>query len=183
MIYTIFNKPPHKNTPHGSRYINTYQEEINKKGKLVLKKTGKHDVYEEIQQDAESCKIENILHAVAMGDLNALNQRDATYCDATTMPHSLMEQQNLVIKMKDEFYKMPIEIRKEFENSPEMYVSLMGTNEFNEIMAPYNEKIAKITAEKNAKEYEKKVKEGAKLNYDIAKEQALLNERGGATNE
>lgn len=175
MIYSIFNKPPHKNTPHGSRYINLYQEEINKKtGVLELVKTGEHDVYEEIQQDAESCKIENILHAVAMGDLNALNQREATYVDATTMPKNLMEAQNLVIRMKDEFYNMPVDVRKEFDNSPEKYVSLMGTNEFQEIMAPYNEKIAKIAAEKNAKEYEKKVAEGAKLNYDIAKEQARL---------
>lgn len=174
MIYSQINKPPKENTPAGTRYINIYQEEVDKKGKLHLVKTGEHNVYEEIQQDVESCKIENILHAVAMGDLNALQQREATYVDATTMPHSLMEAQNLVIRMKDEFYKMPVEVRKEFENSPEMYVSLMGTNEFNEIMAPYNEKIAKIAAEKNAKEYEKKVKEGAKLNYDIAKEQALL---------
>lgn len=180
MIYTVFNKPPRKNTPHGSRYINTYQEQINKKGKKSLVKTGEHDVYAEIQLDLESCKIENILHQVAMGDLKALQQREATYIDATTMPHSLMEQQNLVIKMKDEFYKMPIEVRKEFENSPEMYVSLMGTNEFIEKMAPYNNKIAKIAEEKNAKEYEKKVKEGAKLNYDIAREQAKME---GVTNE
>ena len=41
-------------------------------------------------------------------------------------------------------------------------------------MAPYNEKVAKIAAEKNHQEYMAKVKEGAKLNYDIAKEQAAL---------
>lgn len=180
MIYTQFKKPPRKNTPCGNRYINTYQEQINKNGKLRLEKTGQHDVYAEIQTDAESCKIENILHQVAMGDLRALQQREATYVDATTMPHSLMEQQNLVLKMKDEFYKMPVEVRKEFDNSPETYVSMMGTNEFLEKMAPYNDKIAKVAAEKNAKEYEKKVKEGAKLNYDIAQEQKRMEV---ATNE
>ena len=76
--------------------------------------------------------------------------------------------------MKDEFYKMPIEVRKEFGNDPERYVSLMGTEEFKTIMAPYNEKIAAIAAEKNHKEYEKKIAEGAKLNYDIAKAQKAL---------
>ena len=50
----------------------------------------------------------------------------------------------------------------------------MGTETFKEKMSPYNEKIAKIAAEKSAKEYERKVKEGAKLNYDIAREQAAL---------
>ena len=85
-----------------------------------------------------------------------------------------MEAQNLVIRLKDEFYKMPIEVRKEFGNDPEQYVSEMGTEEFNTKMAPYNEKIAKIAEEKNYKEYQKKVQEGAQLNYDIKKAQLAL---------
>ena len=169
MIYTQFNCPPAEPTPEGTRYINTYQEEV-KKGRLQLVKTGQTNVYEMIQQDAESCKIENILHAVAMGDLQALQQREATYVDATTMPKNLMEAQNLVIRLKDEFYKMPVEVRKEFNNSPEMYVELMGTQEFKDIMSPYNEKIAAIAKEKSDKEYRQKVKEGAQLNIDIEKE-------------
>ena len=179
MFFTQYNKPPANPTPEGTRYINTYQEVIDKNGKMTLEKTGEHNVYEEIQADAESCKIENILKRVAMGDLEALNQRQATYCDATTLPHSLMEAQNLTIRLKDEFYKMPLEVRKEFNNSPEMYVNLMGTEEFKTIMSPYNEKIAKIAAEKNHKEYEKKVAEGAKLNYDIARETEKLKGTGG----
>lgn len=179
MFYTAVNKPPKKTTPEGNQYINTYQEEITKKGKLRLVRTGQTNVYESIQADLESTKIENILHQLAMGDLNALKQREATYCDVTTMPKSLMEAQNLVIRMKDEFYKMPVEVRKEFDNSAEKYVNLMGTNEFNEIMAPYNEKIAAIAKEKNYAEYQKKVKENAKLNIDIAKEQAAME--GGKT--
>lgn len=182
MIYTQFKKPPKKKTPVGKRYLNTYQEEINKKGQLNLVKTGETDIYAMIQEDAESCKIENILHAVAMGDLNALQQREATYVDSTTMPKNLMEAQNLVIRLKDEFYKMPVDVRKEFKNDPDVYVSLMGTNEFNEIMGPYNEKIAAIAKEKSAAEYEQKVKEGAKLNIDIekAKEQMLSNGKENA---
>lgn len=180
MIYSLLKKPEHRFTPSGTPFINTYQEEI-KDGRLTLIKTGQTNVYEMIQQDLESCKIENILHAVAMGDLNALNQREATYVDATTMPKSLMEAQNLVLKMKDEFYKMPMEVRKEFGNSPEAYVEEMGTKEFLDKMAPYNEKMAAISKEKSMKEYEKKVAEGAKLNIDIEKE--TLRQKGAMTNE
>lgn len=178
-IYSLLKTPKSKHTPAGTRYINEYQEQINKNGSMSLVKTGQTNVYEIIQLHKEECKIENILHAVAMGDLNALNQREAAYVDTTTMPHNLMEAQNLMIRMKDEFYKMPIEVRKEFGNDPERYVSLMGTDEFKEIMSPYNEKIAKIAAEKSHKEYEKKVKEGAQLNYDIARAQKSLE--GGTT--
>lgn len=172
MIYSSLNRPEARPTPSGSRYLNTYQEEIKKGGHRTLVKVGETNVYDMIQSHAEEVKIENILHAVAMGDLNALQQREGTYVDATTMPKTLMEAQNLVIRMKDEFYGMPLEVRKEFENNPDKYVELMGTNEFQEIMAPYNAKIAAIAAEKSAKEYERKVKEGAKLNIDIEKEVA-----------
>lgn len=182
MIYSQLNRPKHTFTPEGTRYINTYQEQIDKKtGTLKLVKTGETCVYDLIQQDAESCKIENILHAVAMGDLSVLQQREAMYVDATTMPKSLREAQDLVIRMRDEFYKMPLEVRKEFGNSPEAYVSEMGTPEFLEKMAPYNEKIAAIAKEKSDAEYRKKVKDGAKLNIDIEREVAAL--KGGEVSE
>lgn len=170
MIYTIFNHPAKKKTPAGTHFIKTYQEELNKNGELNLIEKGYHDVYAEIQLDLESSKIENILHQVAMGDLAALQQRDATYVDATTMPKSLQEAQNLVIRMKDEFYDMPLEVRKLFDNSPDKYVTLMGTEEFKTIMAPYNDKIEAISKEKSDAEYRKKVKSGAQLNIDIEKE-------------
>lgn len=181
MIYNTLIKPPKTKTPSGKRYINTYQEEITKKEGKKLVKTGETNVYTMIQADLESSKIENILHAVAMGDLNALNQREATYCDVTTMPKTLMEYQNIVIKAKDEFYKMPIEVRKEFGNDPEKYVAEMGTTEFLEKMAPYNEKILAISKEKSDKEYRDKVKKGAQLNLDIERETARM--KGEAINE
>lgn len=177
MIYSQLELPPKDYTPAGTEFINTYQEII-KNGRKTLEKTGQHNVYEEIQLDAESCKIENILHAVAMGDLNALHQRDASYVDATTMPKTLMEAENLTIKLKDEFYKMPLEVRRLFDNSPDAYVSEMGTQEFMDKMSPYNEKILAISKEKSMKEYEKKVKEGAQLNIDIEREMAAM--KGGA---
>lgn len=179
MIYDQLRTPKHEFTPHGSRYLNVYQEEINKKtGSKELVKTGETNIYEMIQQDAEACKIENILKAVAMGDLSALKQREATYVDATTMPKNLMEAQNLVIRMKDEFYKMPVEVRKEFGNDPDRYVSLMGTKEFKEIMAPYNDKIAAIAKEESDAAYRAKISNDAKYKLDL---EAELASQKGAT--
>ena len=130
-----------------------------------------------IQEDLEGTKIENILHAVAMGDLSALQQRETIYADATNMPKTLMEAQNLVLKMKNEFEKMPLEVRKLFDNSPEKYVDEMGTELFQEKMAPYNEKIKAISEAGSLKEYEKKVKAQAKFEKDV--EAA----KGGTVNE
>ena len=181
MVHTQFNKPEHQYTPAGTIYLDEYQEGINDAGSLYLEKIGKKNIYEMIQQDAESVDIEHILHSVAMGDLSALQAREGMYVDATTMPKSLREAQDLVIRLKDEFYKLPLEVRKEFGNDPEAYVSEMGTETYLQKMAPYNEKILAISKEKNAKEYERKVKEGAKLNLDIEREMASM--KGGSVNE
>lgn len=160
-------------TPSGNDYIDTYQEQI-EDGSKTLIKTGHENVFEKIQIDQEQCQIQNILHRALMGDMAALNAREGTYCDATTMPKSLMEVQNLVLKMKSEFNKMPTEVKEKFGNSADKYVELMGTKEFNDLMSPYNEQIAKISEEKNHKEYLRKVTEGAKLNYDIKRAEAAL---------
>lgn len=179
MFYSQVIKPPKKKTPHGTRYLNKYTECINKKtGKKELELTGQTNVYEIIQADAESTKIENILHAVAMGDLTALQARETIYADSTTMPNDLRSVNDLVIRAKDEFYELPLEVRKQFNNNPDEYISLMGTKEYLEIMAPYNEKLAAIAEENSHKEYLKKVKEGAKLKIDIEKEMAAM--KGGS---
>lgn len=155
-------------TPAGSKYLNTYQEEISKKGNLQLVKTGQTNVYEKIQADLESTKIENILHQVAMGDLSVLNQRETLYVDATNMPKNLMEAQNIVIKAKSEFEQFPQEVREIFHNSPEEYVSEMGSKEFLNKMAPYNKKLSDIQEAGDLKKYNAKVAEAAKFEKDVA---------------
>lgn len=168
-FYTQYNHPKTKGNAFGSPYEPKYQEYIDRNGHATVELSSYTNRYEKIQASAESCKIENILKAVAMGDLSALRSQDLTYGDATTMPKSLMEAQNLVLRMKSEFNNLPYEVRKEFDNSPEKYVHLMGTEEFNNIMAPYNKKVADIAAAGSANEYNKKVAEAAKFNKDVQK--------------
>lgn len=169
IVYSKFKVPEKRKTENGTRYLNTYQEEIDKEtGKKHLVKSGETYIYGIIQEDLEASKIENILQRVAMGDLNALNQRETLYVDATNMPKNLMEAQNIVLKAKQEFEKLPLEVRKEFDMSAEKYISEMGTKEFMEKMSPYNKRIAEIEEAGNLREYEKRVKEQAKFENDVA---------------
>ena len=157
----------------GRKTLPTYQEEITKAGRKGLVKTGETNVYARIQEDHEQTKIENILHSLAMGDLSVLKQADATYMDTTNMPKTLMEYQNLGLKAKQEFEKMPVEVKELFHNSAEEYVSLMGTDAFLEKMAPYNKKIEEIKKAGSVKKYEEKVKAQAKFEEDVAKEKGV----------
>lgn len=162
-----------KASPAGSKYLSTYTLST-EEGRMKLQKTGKTNIYDMIQEDLEDSKIENIVKKVMLGDLSVLRQSEPQYIDASTIPNNLMQVQNIIVRMKEEFEKMPIEVKEKFNNSAEEYVNEMGSKEFLEKMTPYVEKFEKISMEKNAKEYEKKVKEGAKLNYDIAKEQKRM---------
>lgn len=148
----------------GSRYENTYQEQIDKKsGKKHLVKVGETCVYDIIQSDFESTKIENILHKLAMGDFSVLKQAELTYVDEKDFPKDLMEAQNIVVKAKAEFDKFPAEVKELFHNSPEEYVSEIGTDEFIDKMSPYNDSIAK----------RKKDEETANFNAAVAEQVAF----------
>ena len=153
------------NTP-GKIFEPKWQEQV-EGGRLTITISSYENVYERVQADLEQCKIENILKQVAMGDLRMLNQAEPMYVDATTMPKTLMEAQNLVLKAKAEFNKMPTEVKEKFNNSADQYVSEMGSKEFFEKMAPYNKKLAEIQEAGSMKAYNQKVAEAAKFAKDV----------------
>lgn len=103
-----------------------------------------------------------------MGDMSMLLNRELTYADTTNMPKSLADAQNLVLRMKHEFDELPADIRKEFNYSAEMYVNMMGTEEFNNKMAPYNKQIKDIQDAGSLEAYKAKVAAQAKFNKDVA---------------
>lgn len=102
-----------------------------------------------------------------MGDYSVLKQAELTYADADDFPKSLMEAQNIVIKAKAEFDKFPEEVRKLFNNSPEQYVSEMGTDVFIEKMSPYNDSIAKHKKDEETAEFNRQVEATAAFNKAV----------------
>lgn len=115
-----------KTTPTGSQWHNDYQIEISKNGHKELIKTGEHNEYEKIQEYLEETLIENILQRAELGDPLALEARKGTYLDTTDMPKTLAEAQNKIITIKNEFEKLPVDIRRKFDFSPEKYVQEYG---------------------------------------------------------
>ena len=56
------------------------------------------------------------------------------------MPTSLAEAQNKILAIKNEFYKLPIDVRRNFGMSPEAYVQQYGTNQWATKMGFVEEK-------------------------------------------
>lgn len=165
--FTKKNHPETEAKDYHNEYIEELIEFYDENGQPYLEVVNTYNQYERTQSHKDECTIENILKAAAMGDFSMLQQREATYIDATGLPKSLREAQDLAIRMKHEFMQMPTEVKELFNNSPEMYVNTMGTKEFNEKMAPYNKKISDIKEAGSLKEYQKKVAAQAKFNKDV----------------
>lgn len=151
-----------KNANAGSKMAPTFEVEIDKNGHKNLVKTGETNTYVLIQQGLEDSKIENILARAGMGDVNALFVRQGSYGDFTDTPKTLAEAQKMIIKVNQEFEKLPTEIKNKFDNSPEKYVELYGSKDWEDKVGitHYNEQQAIAKANKEALEKMEKTNNG-----------------------
>lgn len=120
-------------SPSGSRIRVIYGERIDSNGRRYLYEKGTEDIYEKIQENKDSCDINKIVQRALLGDTSVINRYTPSFIDATGMPTSLAEAQNSIIRITEEFFTLPLEIRKKFDNSPEKFINSWGSPEFREI--------------------------------------------------
>lgn len=133
-IYSRFNRPDTIEAPAGTWTEPEYQETIDENGHLSLIQTGETPTYEIIQASLEETKIENIMQRATMGDPTALAATAGAYVDTTNMPTSLAEMQQAIINVRNEFERLPLDIRLQFDQSPEKYISMYGSEDWAKIM-------------------------------------------------
>lgn len=142
--------------PTGSKFHKTYEVAIDDQGHKTLKENGSTNTYAKIQEHLEETLIENILQRAALGDEEALNRIQAQYLDTTDMPKTLAEAQNKIISIKNEFEKLPVDIRREFDFSPEKYIQEYGTQSWMKTLGFIKDEItttpATVTEEVKADE-------------------------------
>lgn len=129
-FYNRTNLPPKVGTPTGDREATTYQTRIDENGHKITEAVGKTNIYDKIQSSLEETKIENIIKRFTEGDMTAFRTGEPIYADITGAPKSLMEAQNMIIKITDEFNSLPVEVRAKFDHSPEKYVAMYGGEEW-----------------------------------------------------
>lgn len=148
---TRFTKAVRMPSDSGEKLVDTYEMRIDERGHKVLQKSDiKENIYEMIQESLEESKIENIIRRAVYGDASALNVHNAQYFDATDAPTSLAEAQEMIINATSEFYKLPLEIREQFDHSPEKYVHMYGTQDWLDIIQPKQTTAEEVTNDGNA---------------------------------
>lgn len=127
---TVYNRQEndHYYTPVGEEYEMRHTAHIDKNGRRFLERDKKVETYALIQSHREECEIENIIRRSIEGDYNALNAVNGVYADITNCPSSIAEAQQYIINAKNEFDKLPKDIKAKFEYNPEIYIAEMGGN-------------------------------------------------------
>ena len=129
-FYSRLEHAPRIDAPSGSVEATTYQTRIDENGHKITEPIGKTNIYDRIQSSLEETKIENIIKRFTEGDVSAFRTGEPVYIDITEAPKTLMEAQNLIIKINDEFNTLPVEVRAKFDHSPEKYVAIYGGEEW-----------------------------------------------------
>lgn len=111
-----------------------------KRYKLVC--TGKTDVYGLIQTAAEGVDLKSLLARYINGDEGALGTDIGSYADLTTAPKTLLEAHLKVIDARNKFDALPVDVRKEFNNNFDEFLSSVGSGDFSKLLG---EKVEKLT--------------------------------------
>ena len=147
-FYSRVNKPETIPAPSGEKVVPTFSLRISKDtGRQELVETGTTDIYEKIQASKESTLIYNIIERFQNGDISALNQHKGYYGDMTVVPKTLAGMKQALIDAEDNFNKLPLEVRKEFNHNVNEYLTAIDNGTINEKLAKFSSKQEKTEVE------------------------------------
>lgn len=152
----------HHYSETGSPLAVVYGIMMDERGHKKVYEKSQKNIYNMIQEALPGTLIENILKRAELGDPTALQRKNAQFIDATTLPKNLMEVQNAITGLKEQFRELPVEIRQRFDNNPDQYVLQYGKKDWEDKMGI----TAKREAIKAAKEAEKKLAESKEVKQD-----------------
>lgn len=181
---TQFNRPEKDRyfTNAGERIEMRHSPHMDSNGRRFLSKDKPVAIYDLIQSHKEECEIENIIRRAVEGDYNALNCKEGVFMDITNCPSSIAEAQQYIINAKEEFEKLPKEIKQKFEFNPEMYIAEMSGNTEGWLdKMGYTEKI-KLAKEKEKQMFEDQANMSKAL-ANLATGNSVTNAGGEVNNE
>lgn len=118
----------HFNSPVGSKTEMRHRASIDLNGRRTLIRDKEVAIYDLIQSHREECEIENIIRRAVEGDYNALNAVNGVFEDITNCPTSIAQAQQYIIDAKNEFDKLPKEVKAKFEFNPEIYIAELNND-------------------------------------------------------
>ena len=130
-------------TEAGESVRRTYLWERNEEGEKVLRLDQVIDQQAEIDSYLEETKIENIIRRASIDPNIAARiapDLGGGIEDFTEMPHTLAELQNIMIRAEQIWDEVPKEIKLNFDNDVDKFITSFGTVEWAKNLGIYQEK-------------------------------------------
>ncbi|UPW41653.1 internal scaffolding protein [Peromfec virus RodF8_29] len=128
---TQFEPRPRVVQEPGDPVKDIYAPKFSDNGTMYLVRTGKHNLYAEIQSHAGSVDIHEILRRYVTGqDPGALSRVQGAYGDFTQMPRTFAEALNTMVAAEQYFLTLPLETRAEFNHDFRQFVAAFDTPDF-----------------------------------------------------
>lgn len=122
-------------TRSGSRKKKIYGPRFDGKS-LTLIDTGEMDIQDEINSHAMECDMSFILSRLGQGDTSVLHPGSPIFADFHDLPANFREVLDVALNTENIFNKLPVEVRKQFDNDYREFIYKAGTPEWNAIMNP-----------------------------------------------
>ena len=133
-VFSRFVRPRTLAAPAGTEYEDDFEYRLDAQGNKQLVKTGRHNLQDRIQSSLESTKIENILRRAQLGDPTALAAVNGQYIDVTGFPRNLAELQSLIIRVEQDFERLPLDVRRAYDFSAEKYIADYGSENWKNVL-------------------------------------------------
>lgn len=115
----------------GTPNVPKFTLSVKEKGYPILKQTGEHNLYEEIQSYKDSCDLSSILQQFDLGSIPGIPFDElGDLNDFTDMPMSPGELLGLVRRGEQMFDELPNEVRSKFNYSLYNFVGSFGSSDF-----------------------------------------------------
>lgn len=123
-FFTRVSRPPTVPSPAGDHFIPTYERRVCADGTLGLEKTGKKNIFLEIQEGRAGLTPYEVLDRYGRSpDPAILKQQEKMYADLTSAPRSLAELEQFRIDSRNAFNSLPAGVRKMFDNNFQVFMA------------------------------------------------------------
>lgn len=140
-FYTAYETRGTRPSPAGTGFEPTFEFQLNKRGVKELVETGKTNLYEKIQSSVKQCEVYSILERFDNGDISVLHKGQGQYGDFTKLPTTLAERQQQLINCENMFYKLPLDVRREFGGSFTRFLASFEDGTYKEIFSKFGHEV------------------------------------------
>lgn len=114
----------------GDPVKHVYEGRYDAQGRFDLEEVGQEDFYAYIQSHRDSVEIHALLQRFNAGDESAFSRRQGFFADVSEMPKTYAEVLQSVLVGEQTFNRLPVEVKRKFNNSFSEWLASFGTEAF-----------------------------------------------------